>query len=98
MKKQTVTYPYNEEVLHYKKKPTTDTQKHYKPMFFYWVKVARNKQKKIHCIWFYWYKILEIANISSDQTGISEFVGVMDQREEQAAVGNTGCDGSAPGW
>lgn len=37
-------------------------------------------------------------NISSDQTGVSEFVGVMGQRKEKAAVGNTGRNGSASGW
>ena len=39
-----------------------------------------------------------MANISSDQTGVSEFVGVMGQRKEKAAVGNTGRNGSASGW
>lgn len=46
METQTVTYPYNEEVLHNKKEPTTDTQKHYKSIFFSLGESSQQQQKK----------------------------------------------------
>ena len=47
METQTVTYPYNEEVLHNKKEPTTDTRKHYKSIFFLLGESSQQQKKYI---------------------------------------------------
>ena len=47
METQTVTYPYNEEVLHNKKEPTTDTQEHYKSIFFLLGESSQQQKKYI---------------------------------------------------